>query len=174
VGAYVRYVVDGQRFGFHPEVELTARTVPVSVEIYRCGGCGAEIPVQETWDGAAGITGRGADEAEDCEAESTAGSDVETPGFSDGATSRICPKCGVALDEGMFVPAEVVKAPGVGTRQQVPNGQEVITIVGALELKTPPWANEMHDYPYLQGTWKCAFHDCGRHIRMRRTGLEFP
>jgi hypothetical protein len=32
----------------------------------------------------------------------------------------------------------------------------VITIVGGLELKTPPWANEMHEYPYLQ--WNLEVH----------------
>ena len=157
VGAYVRYVVDGQRFGFHPEVELTARAVPVNEEIYRCGGCGAEIPAQEMRDAETPCAaGQRADGGEDSEAEYAAGFDDETPSFSNGTTSRICPKCGVALDEGMFVPAEVVTAPGIARRQQVPNGQEVITIVGALELKTPPWANDMPDYPYLQ--WNMEVH----------------
>jgi len=157
VGAYVRYVVDGQRFGFHPEVELTARAVPVSEEIYRCGGCGAEIPIQEMRTAQQASLGDHVPDANESEdVEPAAGFDVETPSFSNGEASRICPKCGIALDEGMFVPAEVVTAPGVARRQQVPNGQEVITIVGALELKTPPWANEMHDYPYLQ--WNMEVH----------------
>ena len=46
--------------------------------------------------------------------------------------------------------------PAAQTRLRVPNGQEVITIVGGLELKTPPWANEMHEYPYLQ--WNMEVH----------------
>ena len=46
--------------------------------------------------------------------------------------------------------------PSVETRLRVPNGQEVITIVGGLELKTPPWAGEMHEYPYLQ--WNMEVH----------------
>ena len=46
--------------------------------------------------------------------------------------------------------------PAGETRLRVPNGQEVITIVGGLELKTPPWANEMHEYPYLQ--WNMEVH----------------
>ena len=46
--------------------------------------------------------------------------------------------------------------PSADTRLRVPNGQEVITIVGGLELKTPPWANEMHEYPYLQ--WNMEVH----------------
>ena len=32
----------------------------------------------------------------------------------------------------------------------------MITIVGGLELKTPPWAGEMHEYPYLQ--WNMEVH----------------
>ena len=32
----------------------------------------------------------------------------------------------------------------------------MITIVGGLELKTPPWANDMHEYPYLQ--WNMEVH----------------
>jgi hypothetical protein len=43
----------------------------------------------------------------------------------------------------------------VGTRR-VPNGQEVISIAGGLELNTPVWANEMHEYPYLQ--WQAEVH----------------
>ncbi len=46
--------------------------------------------------------------------------------------------------------------PSAETRLRVPNGQEVITIVGGLELKTPPWAGEMHEYPYLQ--WNMEVH----------------
>jgi hypothetical protein len=42
-----------------------------------------------------------------------------------------------------------------GTRN-VANGQEVITVVGALELKTPPWAGEQREYPYLQ--WQMETH----------------
>ena len=68
----------------------------------------------------------------------------------------ICPQCGEDLGEDDFVAAEVVTVPAVQTVLRVPNGQEVITIVGALELKTPPWANEMHEYPYLQ--WNMEVH----------------
>ena len=50
----------------------------------------------------------------------------------------------------------MVTVPTAETRQRVPNGQEVVTIVGGLELKTPPWANEMHEYPYIQ--WNMEVH----------------
>ena len=42
VGAYVRFVVDGQRFGFHPETEIGAREVKIGSDVYVCPECGAE------------------------------------------------------------------------------------------------------------------------------------
>src|ERR1700735_3375254 len=44
VGAYVRYVVDGQRFGFHPETEIAAREVKIGEDVYVCPDCGEETP----------------------------------------------------------------------------------------------------------------------------------
>ncbi|MGA7031186.1 MAG: hypothetical protein WBY24_21280, partial [Candidatus Acidiferrales bacterium] len=42
VGAYVRFVVDGQRFGFHPETEIASREVKIGADVYVCPECGAE------------------------------------------------------------------------------------------------------------------------------------
>src|ERR1700723_2834758 len=42
VGAYVRFVVDGQRFGFHPETEIGAREVRVGQDVYLCPEGSAE------------------------------------------------------------------------------------------------------------------------------------
>jgi hypothetical protein len=67
-----------------------------------------------------------------------------------------CAQCGALLTSENFVAAETVTVPSAETRLRVPNGQEVITIVGGLELKTPPWAGEMHEYPYLQ--WNMEVH----------------
>ena len=44
VGAYVRFVVDGQRFGFHPETEIAAREVRLGDDVYVCPDCGEETP----------------------------------------------------------------------------------------------------------------------------------
>ncbi|MGB9466712.1 MAG: hypothetical protein WBR10_16515 [Candidatus Acidiferrum sp.] len=52
--------------------------------------------------------------------------------------------------------AERVTVPRVIGTRRVPNGQEVISIAGGLELNTPVWANEMHEYPYLQ--WQAEVH----------------
>ena len=130
VGAYVRYVVDGQRFGFHPETEIGSREVRVGGDCYVCPECGTETGRQ---------AGKGA-----------AKEKIEAPG------EMHCLDCGALLTEEDFVAAEVITVPAGQTRLRVPNGQEVITIVGGLELKTPPWANEMHEYPYLQ--WNMEVH----------------
>jgi hypothetical protein len=52
--------------------------------------------------------------------------------------------------------AERVTVPRVVETRRVANGQEVISIAGGLELNTPVWANEMHEYPYLQ--WQAEVH----------------
>jgi len=180
VGAYVRFVVDGQRFGFHPETEIGAREVKVGNDVYVCPECGAETEAgKRAGDGASGDTrhGEGPEQsprfarddntqsrrtgADDVNAERRAGeaSLAQEPA---GASSRTpdggaaCAQCGAILTEEDFVAAETVTVPAAQTRLRVANGQEVITIVGGLELKTPPWANEMHEYPYVQ--WNMEVH----------------
>ena len=44
VGAYVRYVVDGQRFGFHPEMQISARDVELNPAHWLCPNCNAAVP----------------------------------------------------------------------------------------------------------------------------------
>jgi hypothetical protein len=193
VGAYVRFVVDGQRFGFHPETEIGAREVRIGGDVYVCPECSAETAASDT--GSEGSLGGGIDapgsEAQqqiprtasrapgkqgknngardsardDSENKRTAESDADLnrrqdTGLKPGATKDTaipqCNFCGALLTEEDFVAAETVTVPSGQTRLRVPNGQEVITIVGGLELKTPPWANEMHEYPYLQ--WNLEVH----------------
>jgi hypothetical protein len=137
-GAYVRYVVDGQRFGFHPETDIVGREVKLGKDVYVCPNCSAENEAKQ----AGGV-------------EPPAGPSDDV---SDGTEAGIekCTECGALLTEEDFVAAEMVTVPSAQTRLHVPNGQEVVTIVGGLELKTPPWANEMHEYPYLQ--WNMEIH----------------
>src|SRR5690348_12244605 len=122
VGAYVRYVVDGQRFGFHPETEFDERQVKIG-GAWICPNCGAESPADRS----------------------------HAP-----ADPYNCGACGALLLEENYVPEEIITVPGGVRTARAANGQEVITIVGALELKTPPWANEMHEYPFLQ--WNMEVH----------------
>src|SRR5215471_17973768 len=44
LGAYVRYVADGQRFGFHDEQLLAAIEIPLGEDVYLCPHCGKETP----------------------------------------------------------------------------------------------------------------------------------
>ncbi|HEY0701660.1 MAG TPA: hypothetical protein VGD60_02735 [Candidatus Acidoferrales bacterium] len=168
VGAYVRFVVDGQRFGFHPETEIAAREVKVGEDVYVCPECGGETKAGDVGPAAsepAASLGDGGDRREilrsalddgqnrvDGETQNGGGTDSN----SGGATAPPCDLCGALLTEEDFVAAETVTVPAAQTRMRVPNGQEVITMVGGLELKTPPWANEMHEYPYLQ--WNMEVH----------------
>jgi hypothetical protein len=158
VGAYVRFVVDGQRFGFHPEMEISAREVKLGSDVYICPECSAENSAGD--DGAEGLGGRllGVGLDARAQADSISSSDARssphTPNPQPNTLS--CDQCGALLTEEDYVAAEMVTIPTAQTRLRVPNGQEVITIVGGLELKTPPWAGEMHEYPYVQ--WNMEVH----------------
>ena len=159
VGAYVRYVVDGQRFGFHPETEINAKQVKVGSDVYVCPECG-----EETEAGGSGHQDSGIDKMRvfavergvPASASDGAGSGGGAPTAPEKPLPANCASCGALLTEEDFVAAETITVPITQTRLRVPNGQEVITMAGALELKTPPWANEMHEYPYLQ--WNMEVH----------------
>ena len=139
LGAYVRYVADGQRFGFHEEQLLEALEIPLGEDQYICPKCGKETPANEVSRDSSFVT------REDNPAE----------GFS--STSHAsCPGCSAEMTEASLRKAERVTVPRVIGTRRVPNGQEVISIAGGLELNTPVWANEMHDYPYLQ--WQAEVH----------------
>jgi hypothetical protein len=171
VGAYVRFVVDGQRFGFHPETEIGAREVRVGDDVYVCPDCGAEKKRdagQRTRDAVEGpgVSGNRREilrSAPD-DGQSPVGEEIQNRGNSGGTEEEdvqdsqtvSCDLCGALLTDEDFVAAETVTVPAAETRRRVANGQEVVTMVGGLELKTPPWANEMHEYPYLQ--WNMEVH----------------
>src|SRR6266581_1252107 len=183
IGGYVRYVADGQRFGWRDELVLEERWVRLGGDAYVCPQCGAEIDVGDEGGGGAaatekspgslapslvtprsrlGVSAPWAANAEqnrrrDSSALRTGPQNDSAgqgpPGF---LTGTICPQCGARLGANDFRPAPLVPVPQtVGTRR-VANGQEVISIVGGLELNTPVWANEMHEYPYLQ--WQAEVH----------------
>ncbi len=123
LGAYVRYVADGQRFGFHDENMLEALEIPLADDVYACPQCSKESP-------------------------------VDKEGSVNGL--EVCAGCGAQLDAKNIRRAERVTVPRIVGTRRVPNGQEVISIAGGLELNTPVWANEMHEYPYLQ--WQAEVH----------------
>jgi len=186
LGAYVRYVKDGQRFGFREEELLGAVEVPLGEDVWVCPSCGKESPAgggyqisaisdQEARDG-------DQEDAQDAESlprslrsepqtarlsgrddSSGLGGDYgEVLRSAEGADLRVttntfaCPECGAELGEKDLRRAERVTVPRVVETRRVANGQEVISIAGGLELNTPVWANEMHEYPYLQ--WQAEVH----------------
>jgi hypothetical protein len=151
IGGYVRYVADGQRFGWHDELVIEERWVRLGSDAYVCGKCGAETE----------ITGDASVKSEspaDAGPPPVLGSQNDYPsdlpaGFLAGA---ICPECGGALGPESFRAAPLVPVPLAVSTRRVPNGQEVISIIGGLELNTPVWANEQHEFPYLQ--WQMEVH----------------
>src|SRR6266849_1694180 len=136
LGAYVRYVADGQRFGFHEENVLEALEIPLGEDVYVCPKCGKETVAQAFRP--EGVPSP--DEAVPADRKSLTPEGV----------SYNCPGCGAELSDGNMRKAERVTVPRIVGTHRVPNGQEVISIAGGLELNTPVWANEMHEYPYLQ------------------------
>jgi hypothetical protein len=163
-GAYVRFVVDGQRFGFHPETEIGMREVRVGGDAYVCPECGAETARDSSQtdvkrDPSVAMLPQDDSKQYIASAKSEAKIDPSLPAVAQDDTSQqsvACAECGALLTEQDFVAAEMIAVPAAQRRLRVPNGQEVITIVGALELKTPPWANDMSEYPYLQ--WNMEVH----------------
>jgi hypothetical protein len=158
VGAYVRFVVDGQRFGFHPETEIAAREVKVGDDVYVCADCGTEKPIVNPVGKSDSSERTLANNARMPHPESlnAENQNPENTKPERQAQEQSCDLCGALLTEEDFVAAETVTVPAAQTRLRVANGQEVVTMVGGLELKTPPWANEMHEYPYLQ--WNMEVH----------------
>jgi len=157
LGAYVRYVADGQRFGFHEENVLEALEISLGEDVYLCPECGRET----------GKSKFESENSEDTDVETTVGATQGSPlanggkapagGASPAPTGNLaCPRCGAELREENIRKAERVTVPRVVGTHRVPNGQEVISIAGGLELNTPVWANEMHEYPYLQ--WQAEVH----------------
>jgi hypothetical protein len=151
IGGYVRYVADGQRFGWRDELLLEERWVRLGRDAYVCAQCGAENEVAD-------------DSASADATEKAPGSPTENVGAPWATSGRgasfltgtICPECGAALGAKDFRTAPLAPVPQtVGTRR-VANGQEVISIVGGLELNTPVWANEQYEFPYLQ--WQMEVH----------------
>jgi predicted RNA-binding Zn-ribbon protein involved in translation (DUF1610 family) len=180
LGAYVRYVADGQRFGFHDEDILEAIEIPLGEDVYVCPQCGKETPANPNGtvilseakysapSSGSGSMNPSSPSSESDERSFDSGPQNQRTYAQDDnlgldatsrespVTSHACPSCGAELTSENIRRAERVSVPRVAGTRRVPNGQEVITIAGGLELNTPVWANEMHEYPYLQ--WQAEVH----------------
>jgi len=145
IGGYVRYVADAQRFGSHDEPVIEEHYVPLGDDAYVCPECGAEQVVGSREQG----TGENSNPNTDNPTPSGGHSDTLPPATNNLLPAVLCRNCGASLGPEHFTPAPRVAVPLITGVRRVANGQEVISVVGGLELNTPVWANEMHEYPYL-------------------------
>jgi len=165
LGAYVRYVADGQRFGFREQEIVAGVEIPLGEDVWVCPGCGKETAVDGDQIADNSEQEAGDEEGNRAEASDRGGvMETLTPegvryreeATSGAGLSYTCPGCGAELGEKELKRAERVTVPRVVETRRVANGQEVISIAGGLELNTPVWANEMHEFPYLQ--WQTEVH----------------
>lgn len=60
-----------------------------------------------------------------------------------------CPGCGTMLTQDNILPGETSAVPEEGEEEQVPQGRQIITAYGALEMRRPQWAKEQCKFHYL-------------------------
>jgi len=176
IGGYVRFVADSQRFGSHDEPVIEEHFVALGDDAYVCPECGVEQVAGDRGQVAGDmrqVAGGGGQVAG--KNQTTNPYSLTSQGDSSDASSEtlppapynlqpsanllppvICKSCGAALGPEHFKAAPKVAVPVITDVRRVANGQEVISVVGGLELNTPIWANEMHEYPYLQ--WSMEVH----------------
>jgi len=97
VGAYVRYVVDGQRFGFHPETEIAVKEIKVGNDVYVCPQCGAETQPNARPSASRSSDSNGPSQS----ASSSTPATQPTSGTEDSVDA--CSQCGALLTEENFV-----------------------------------------------------------------------
>jgi hypothetical protein len=112
LGAYIRYVADGARFGFEDQPELAEGAAMLAPARISCP-CGFTAPASQA------------------------------------APPVPCPNCARMLTNEDITPEQTAQVPQVANVQRLPKGQEVISIVGALELKTPILARDMNEMHFL-------------------------
>jgi hypothetical protein len=61
-----------------------------------------------------------------------------------------CPSCGAPLSENNLSQASEMQVPQNSGTERIPNGQEVITSVGTLQLSIPIYADKQGEMPYLR------------------------
>src|SRR5712692_404297 len=125
LGAYVRYVADGQRFGFREENVLEALEIPLGEDVYVCPQCGKETPVARS-DSPAGLpdeSGTTEEKGRGANAPRYSGSDdASVVGAQHAAPLRAtsCPDCGAELAGADLRKAERVTVPRIAGTRRVP------------------------------------------------------
>jgi hypothetical protein len=147
VGGYVRWVRDGARFGFEEVSDVDASAQKMGGDSFVCPQCQAENDGDDDQGNTNGQEG-----------------DEEQGGNQDGAAAAImgldegrkCEKCGADLTDEDFKPADYVPVPTITGTRRVAKGQVVMSLIPGLQFHTPPWADEMPEFPYLQ--WNLEVH----------------
>lgn len=118
-GAYIRYVLD-EEFGKQQVPQVEMKPVQVAPDRFTCQQCGNETPADQ----------------------------MAQPGIA-GAQELACADCQYPLTDMDFQPAEMGEGPVITGTIDFPNGQEVITVYGGLNLKLMPNANTQKESAYL-------------------------
>lgn len=73
---------------------------------------------------------------------------TDSGGFAPTSPSN-CSQCGEAVGDADFMPAEHAEVPTISSYRDKPNGQEKISIYGAMNVKVMPYVNEASETGYL-------------------------
>src|ERR1700674_750208 len=123
LGAYVRYVADGQRFGFHDENVLEALEIPLGEDAYVCPQCSKET-------GLATESQRHGEEENPSQGDADRASLVGAQHAAPLLGTMSCAQCATELSDANLRHAERVTVPRIAGTRRMPNGQEVISIAG--------------------------------------------
>lgn len=131
LGGYVRFVRDGERFGYKEEPNFSESNVSLGEEAYVCPQCGTKVP------------------------STAAGEGGGQPGEGESSPAPVCPNCGTQLQAADLTGGTMPSVSVTGQRS-VANGKELISFIDGLQLNTPVWANEQSEFPWLQ--WQLETH----------------
>jgi hypothetical protein len=126
VGAYVRFVRDGEQFGWDEQPIMGSQPQQITPDQYACPQCASTQPAPlhpET-----GIP---------------AAPPMPCPPGEPGQPP--CPPMGPEN----FQPAQIAQVPVQTGVKRIPKGQEVIDFVGSLEMVTPGFARKLRDFPFI-------------------------
>lgn len=148
VGGYVRYVRDASRFGTEEVNDVDADAAQLGGATYVCSQCGTE--------NSEGDDDQANDDGQEGDEEQGGNQDGSAPNVFGMGEEKTCKNCGAPLTDEDFKPADYVPIPKVTATRKVPKGQVVMTLVPGLQLHSPPWADEMCEFPYFQ--WNLEVH----------------
>lgn len=145
VACYVRHRKDGERFGWHDEIDTEEQEQEFSPERYACANCQAETPTAQM-----PMPGM-MPAAPPAPTEDEGDEDGQHETFEGiyAASHVSCPGCGGDMDDSNVQPPVMGMRPVETGRRRVANGAEILDIYGALEVSVPSYAKSPQDYSYV-------------------------